>query len=266
MKEREIDLLIKNALGESDANESQQAQAMIAGSPEAAREAALWQQLKADFKVLAEVPECQLTSERLRAAVLSGSIKKRSASPFRIWLPAVGLAAAALYAVIILPRPSAPETGGSGVVAMENPAPTIDDLVMQTEPEAEPLAAPEAASTAPEAAPRATAVAKPAPRRTSRPRTSYRTASNAGAKMATAEIAADMILDSVMLPAANTAMADPTAGMSAARTLKAPAPMSAAPAADEENGVVVLSREASSPNGAPVAVEVGRRHDVVFGG
>lgn len=270
MKRKDIDLLIKSAMGEADSQESSQAQALVESSPEAAREAAMWAQMKADFKILADVPECQLSNERMRAAVLSGSIKQRRASAFRFWMPAAGLATAALFAVFLMPKNTVPPVSGSGdAVAITTPEDRMRnegfDATTLIDPRSSELSVP----TIEESTPESVAPSEPAPapvKRTTRPRqrTAQRVAVNDAAKQQTAAEAAEMIVGSVVVPAMNMAATAPDTN--AARAMMSPAPPAPASDSSSEEGVVILSRESSVGNGAPVAVEVGRRHDVVFGG
>ncbi len=274
MKRKDIDLLIKSAMGEADSRESSQAQSLIASDPAAAKEAAMWEQMKADFKVLAEVPECQLSNERVRAAVLSGSIKQRRSSGFRFWMPAVGLAAAALFAVMFMPRNTIPAVGGGGdAVAFGTEEDSVRTQPLTPEvlidPRNDQIEVPTIESSATEVAAAEPAVAPTPVRRTAvrRNRTSNAVALKTSQDRQTAEQAAEMVLNSVMVPAVSMATAAPSAdAMRTGMAPPAPAAMGASAPSDMEEGVVILSRESTSGTGVPVAVEAGRRHDVVFGG
>lgn len=129
MKEKRKDLLIAYAFGELNEDE------MTAFEADAAEKAELDEltRLRADLKRLADVPECQLSVERVRDAILQREIRQR-----RDWRPlvlatpvAAGLALLAFFAMRQSGQPSlAPKTNPI-VIETTEPKP----FVRRTEPD-----------------------------------------------------------------------------------------------------------------------------------
>ena len=92
MTDRELDILIQRAFGDDDGGS-----VTAAATPEAQRTFGAFQQLREDLRSLDDnVPECQLSIERVRHAILKGA---QARPPRRIWgfVSAAGLAAATVY-------------------------------------------------------------------------------------------------------------------------------------------------------------------------
>jgi hypothetical protein len=73
MNDRELDLLIQHVFGDAEGDEAAEAARVAARSPQ---EAALWTELKSDLRRLNEVPECQMSVERLQHAILNKTQKE----------------------------------------------------------------------------------------------------------------------------------------------------------------------------------------------
>lgn len=71
MTHREEEILILLAFGEADHIEKQEAEALVANNPEAATFLAEMRSLNGTMPSLRDIPECQLTTERMRDAILS---------------------------------------------------------------------------------------------------------------------------------------------------------------------------------------------------
>lgn len=73
MNDRELDLLIQHAFGDADVADRAEAAKLAERSP---AEAALWAQLKSDLRSLNDIPECQMSVERLQNAILNKTKKE----------------------------------------------------------------------------------------------------------------------------------------------------------------------------------------------
>lgn len=89
MTNRELDALMQEAFGDADQT--------VSNTLEAQRTKATFQQLKQDLLSLNEVPECQLSMERVQHAILKGAQTRQAVRPWP-WLTGLGLASAAVYA------------------------------------------------------------------------------------------------------------------------------------------------------------------------
>jgi hypothetical protein len=137
MNGNDRDLLIKAAFGELEAEEQQRLDNLV-GSEKAAAEHKLMSQAAQDLKRLNDVPECQLTSEHLRDAILAETPKSNSRALHWPWMVGAAGAAAAVWAVALMintdqTQPFAPaENSSADVVAMiDEPAPrsvSIEEL------------------------------------------------------------------------------------------------------------------------------------------
>ncbi|MCB0826062.1 MAG: hypothetical protein KDC26_07725 [Armatimonadetes bacterium] len=126
MTHREEEILILLAFGEADENEKREAEALVANSPEAATFLAEMRSLNGTMPSLREISECQLTTERMRDAILSdatvsaGKSRKQKVA----WLN-WGLAAACLAAVSFAISMNG-NRSAAPVVAENEPAVTSD--------------------------------------------------------------------------------------------------------------------------------------------
>ncbi len=97
MTNREYEEIIRAAFAEQEPGDCQHVNE--ASKAEYAR-------LRAGLKSLADVPECQLTNERLRNAILSGGVRQKSSNWWFIGPIAIG--AAAMFGFILLFAPKKP--------------------------------------------------------------------------------------------------------------------------------------------------------------
>ncbi|MBS1721564.1 MAG: hypothetical protein JSS66_01005 [Armatimonadetes bacterium] len=144
---KDLDKLIEIAF---DGDESAQAALMAASSYDQREELQSLVDLKQGLRKLREVPECQLTTERLRSAVLRSAAPRRP-QRFPLWY--APLAAAAAFGAFLLlkgnpqqDRPISLNTVASRQPQAKQPvAPSVDrseDSVAATEP-ANPIVVPE---------------------------------------------------------------------------------------------------------------------------
>lgn len=93
------DDLIQHVFGDLDERRSRQLDAESALRPEIAREAQALRRLREDLRTLRDIPECQLSTDRVRDAVLRSEMKARPRLSL-VWLGApvaVGLVLLALF-------------------------------------------------------------------------------------------------------------------------------------------------------------------------
>ncbi|CAN5617129.1 hypothetical protein BH11ARM2_BH11ARM2_25900 [soil metagenome] len=123
------DRLVRFAFGDVDERERAEIEAMVANDPEAKRTVEQYRSMRHDFSRLKEVPEDQLSRERLRDAILARGLRT-DAAPERskfgwAWMP---LAACVLaFAYVVMPRPSS-SSADPTLVAMNDAKPALVDL------------------------------------------------------------------------------------------------------------------------------------------
>lgn len=104
MKRKDRDAILQRAFGELDADQASRADSLIDSSPELAREARALAEMKEGLRGLREIPECQLSVERLRDAILRDEMGARTRPAMR-WasvltpVAATGLAVVAFIAM-----------------------------------------------------------------------------------------------------------------------------------------------------------------------
>jgi len=102
------DELIQHAFGELPEDRSRRLEASEARDPRLAREADALRQLRADLRGLRDIPECQLSAERMRDAVLRSEMKARPRlSP--VWLGAPVAAGLAVLGMFLLRADDVPQ-------------------------------------------------------------------------------------------------------------------------------------------------------------
>src|SRR5687768_3632873 len=115
MNRRLEEELLQTAFGEASPEEMALLESRVMSDPEAAKALRTYQFMKEGLKDLGDVPEHQLSTERLRHAILEQGLKpkRESGNPF-VWL-LMPAAVAALAFVVVFNRPqsSGPSTGPS---------------------------------------------------------------------------------------------------------------------------------------------------------
>lgn len=210
-------------------------------------------QIRTDLKALRDVPECQLTVDHLRSAVLGRTQRKSpSLGPWLVWTP---VAAAAAFAVMLFNRPAAapnPAKPSPDVATTVGAAPALqppveetlstkDELTSQPTTGAEDRAA---ETVVAKAAP--TLAAKSALRRSLSPRRDSRRSALSSAR------------DTVTTTVPTVPVASGPTAESGMATVAAMQP--------QPEPVVVVTETSNPDTGAAEAREVSRPSDVVFGG
>jgi len=98
MKSQKLDVLLTQIFDDEPIDSS------IDESPDARQEREALNMLKADLHSLRHVPECQVSCECLRDAVLRAEMRKRRAAPLWVWIGTPLAAASALFAVWLMGR------------------------------------------------------------------------------------------------------------------------------------------------------------------
>lgn len=133
------DLILQAAFGEADASALAQVNASLSSDAGLAREFESLKQMKDALKDLKEVPECQLSIDRVRDAILSRSVRPQRRAVW-LWPSLVGAAATALVLVLLsqeAPQQSIASPSRSVVVAQTNPVPSNMEP-LQSQPTVEP--------------------------------------------------------------------------------------------------------------------------------
>lgn len=126
------DDLIRYAFGELTEAEAERLRAELRTKPEALREAEDLQALRQDLRRLNEIPECQLSVERLRDAVFQSNLRERARPVWLQWLPLAGVGAAAMLGVV---------AWLNSVEPSEQPLPIRDSVAELTPPAANSMVA-----------------------------------------------------------------------------------------------------------------------------
>jgi len=98
MNQRDYDLIVRAAFGESERGEEAFVEEMLRRDPEAKALFEEFSSLQGGLHDLDDVPACQLSTERLRQAILDQGVKPLRRAPFRAFW-GVGVAAAACLAL-----------------------------------------------------------------------------------------------------------------------------------------------------------------------
>lgn len=101
MNQRDYDLIVRAAFGESERGEEAFVEEMLRRDPEAKALFEEFSSLQGGLRDLDDVPACQLSTERLRQAILDQGVKPLRRAPFRAFW-GVGLATAACLALTLV--------------------------------------------------------------------------------------------------------------------------------------------------------------------
>jgi len=133
MNNEQMDALFRKVFGDVENGDEQLLGSVNGGAIN--REETILTNLKLELKNLGEVPECQLSSDRLRDAILSKGTMREPVSPFANWWKfAVPVAACAALAVFVLQMPRSqvidePDTQGSIATKLEQPSATLENKI-----------------------------------------------------------------------------------------------------------------------------------------
>lgn len=243
MKTRK-DQLIQCAFGELSQAEKQN----LNLSATERQEMEAFASLRTDLRALREVPDCQISTERMRDAVLKAEIRQRQ--DWRRWLPLAAVPAAAVLALVALNLAKAPD------------APAVNHLAASEKPISTPLVVRRTDDTTPTTFDASDVAAfmlnatafvdslatetepKPTAPRTKRNKTRIST-----------RLVSSRTQPSARLSSKKEA---PTAPVAAVRSIPAPT--------DQPEPIVMISNEQDNNTGARRANEVETSHDVVIGG
>ncbi|MBI1757279.1 MAG: hypothetical protein HYR64_09265 [Fimbriimonas ginsengisoli] len=132
MKRRDEDLLLKVAFGDATADEVARADG-LSRDPEASRRLAELRRMREGLHLLREVPEAQISTERLRDALLRNGLKpERSGWGLGwVWMPAGALAATFLIASWVMRQ--------SPTLVRSDAGPSAPVVLAKREPVSKPL-------------------------------------------------------------------------------------------------------------------------------
>lgn len=133
MNRRNEEKLINLAFGELSQEEAAALQAQMSADPKTARLLSDYRQIKTDLPRLNDIPEMQLSGDRLRDAILQRGLKKTNRWPLLGWMVAPGLAALLAVALFVhKPEAFTPQsTAQSAEPKAEAP---VADMVAMTAP------------------------------------------------------------------------------------------------------------------------------------
>lgn len=119
MKRKNEEQLIELAFGDLNAAEAERLRHEIASDPKACETLRTYEDLRSSLGGLRNVPEMQMSRERLRDAILAGGLKESRRWNLQ-WLGApVAIAAVAFAFTMVARRPSLPLPSGGGMVATQ---------------------------------------------------------------------------------------------------------------------------------------------------
>ncbi len=260
MNRRAKDLLLKAAFGEANERDRAELEGLTARDSAAREESELLRSLRSDLVSLRGVPACQVSTERMRDAVLRAGMKQRPASSGWAWVLGPALGALAAFGALSYGHRQSPslrgfETLPPSAVALSKPVDELFPKAALSLPHSAPVAATKMEKVVgPEAqpAPAANRLAlAAAPRQRRSAASALRTAED-GARATGASHG-------------STVAAPPPA---ASKTMTASAMVAGvgpAPAADDAP-VVIVSSVPNNDTGAPDAAENDKGNHVVFGG
>jgi hypothetical protein len=107
MKRRDEDRIIDLAFGEIPGSEATRLEQQLSSNPAAAQTLSQFKRLKTDMALLNDIPDHQISTERIREAILRGGLKQKR--NYWAWSLVPALAAAASL-VVMFSRTSASET------------------------------------------------------------------------------------------------------------------------------------------------------------
>lgn len=123
MKRKNEETLIELAFGDLSPAEADRLRAEIARDAESQATLQAYEDLRASIGRLRDIPEMQMSRERLRHAILAGGLKESRKWQWN-WIGApVAIAAVAFAVTMVVRRPALPLPGGAGLTAMSADAP-----------------------------------------------------------------------------------------------------------------------------------------------
>ncbi len=119
MKRKNEEQLIELAFGDLNAADAERLRQEIASDPQACETLRTYEDLRSSLGGMRDVPEMQMSRERLRHAILAGGLKESRRWSLQ-WLGApVALAAVAFAFTLVARRPALPLPPGQGLVATQ---------------------------------------------------------------------------------------------------------------------------------------------------
>lgn len=250
MKRKNEEQLIELAFGDISAGEAERLRQEISADPKASETLRTYEELRSSIGGLRDVPEMQLSRERLRHAILAGGLKESRNWNLQ-WLGApVAIAAVAFAFTLVARRPALPLPAGQGLVATQNAG---DVEIRGFDPTIERIEAPSLLGS-PKLGP-VTFDDKPEPR--VKPKPQVRVASNSKPKSVAIEVAtkpAPGTSADVVAPTVMAAAAAPTETTLDNNTLV------------HETEVIVLTTEMNRDTGAQRATAMESGNNVLIGG
>jgi hypothetical protein len=123
MNRKREEELMQLAFGDLRREENGQLQAEISTDPEAAKAFSSYRDMCDGLKALRDVPEMQLSTERLRDAILSGGLQPRPVSRWNFnWLATPIAVGACAFVIVLAVRKPHTIPMPSGTVAMDTPS------------------------------------------------------------------------------------------------------------------------------------------------
>ncbi|MFM9873534.1 MAG: hypothetical protein ACKVQS_08745 [Fimbriimonadaceae bacterium] len=284
MNNEQMDALFRKVFGELE-NGDEQVLGSLSGDA-VNREETILTNLKMELKNLGEVPECQISSDRLRDAILSKGTMSAPISPFANWWKfAVPVAACAAVAVFAMQMPkgdlnSSAVPSGTVATSVKMPAQTLNPKIDPHDvvaPVVEETNEPDGADVGVAAEPEKKVVTSPptksSRRSSTKPRAQYASRTDVGTQPSLDGAHLSDIhneaLTSVAKPKASSVVSGLAAGALegfASRNAPSAARGGAAPITDDPSSKVVIVTAGTDPNTrASNATEVDKKN-VVFGG
>ena len=127
MKRKEQDALIRSAFGESGGQDLSMLESALQ-SEEGKRQYQQLEWMKQDLKSLADVPECQISNERLKDSILSAG-SSRSLIGILVWQPIAALAsilALALFSLNMTGSPTQNDAKSQSLAMMSTPSELVE--------------------------------------------------------------------------------------------------------------------------------------------
>lgn len=123
MKRKNEETLIELAFGDVTPAEADRLRAEIARDADSQATLQAYEELRASIGCLRDIPEMQMSRERLRHAILAGGLKESRKWQWN-WIGApVAIAAVAFAVTMVVRRPGLPLPSGAGLTAMSADAP-----------------------------------------------------------------------------------------------------------------------------------------------
>ena len=117
MRRNDEDRLIELAFGEATPQEAEQLQMNAQSDPRLAETLRSYKEMREGLSALRDVPEMQLSCDRLRDAILAGGLKEPRFGGWTTWLAAPAIVAVAFAVTLMVRRPAVPLPGGGVSVA-----------------------------------------------------------------------------------------------------------------------------------------------------